>query len=371
MIGAVDPSFDTSDLNGFGALKKPSQHSVLAFDNPSAYSRSIRATALVFEDPRSQAVYERVKKIAPSTANVLIIGETGTGKELVAREIHHLSKRNHGPFVAVNCAALPEHLVESELFGHEKGAFTGAVALRKGWFEVANGGTLFLDEIGDLPPATQVKLLRVLQERELSRVGGRVPIPIDIRLVAATNVNLEQAVRAGRFREDLYYRLNVARLPLPPLRERPGDILPLTEHFISVYREHLGLEKAELSKAAERSLASYPWPGNIRELENTIHHAMLIMCEGRIEAQDLHLTPLVSAESAELSFSNTSNENSSLESALIRIFESTDKNLYSKIEERIVRCAFEYCHKNQLQTARLLGISRNILRHRMKLYGML
>src|SRR5690606_26631313 len=176
----------------------------------------------------------------------------------------------------VNCAALPEQLVESELFGHEKGAFTGAVLQKKGWFEVASGGTLFLDEIGDLPAATQVKLLRVLQERELSRVGSRTAIPIDIRLVAATNVNLEEAVRAGRFREDLYYRLNVARLELPPLRKRPGDILPLAEHFLRLYSAHLGVSEARLSDGARRALLGYPWPGNIRELENIIHHAVLV-----------------------------------------------------------------------------------------------
>jgi sigma-54-specific transcriptional regulator len=185
MTETLDPSFDTRHL---GTRQLNTAHrDVVAFDNPAAYSRSIRATALVFEDPASQTLYERLERLAPSNANILIVGETGTGKELVARQLHHLSLRGNGPFVPVNCAALPEQLVESELFGHEKGAFTGAVLQKKGWFEVANGGTLFLDEIGDLPPATQVKLLRVLQERELSRVGGRTAIPIDIRLVAATS----------------------------------------------------------------------------------------------------------------------------------------------------------------------------------------
>ncbi len=373
MNEVVDPSFDTTSYVGYGALTRHSRSDVVAFDNPAAYTRSIRATALVFEDPLSQALYERMQRLAPSNANVLVIGETGTGKELVARQIHHLSQRSRGPFVAVNCAALPEQLVESELFGHEKGAFTGALLQKKGWFEVANGGTLFLDEIGDLPPATQVKLLRVLQERELSRVGGRVSIPIDIRLIAATNVNLEEAVRTGRFREDLYYRLHVARLSLPPLRKRVGDIIPLAEHFIQVYLGHLGLDDAELSDAARRALTSYPWPGNIRELENVIHHAMLVMRHGRIEAQDLHLARLTVDEPAteRVTDSGISNSSSALEQALIGIFEGNGKNLYAEIESRVVRCAFEYCQNNQLQTARLLGISRNILRHRLKLYGML
>ena len=371
MNEVVDPSFDTTGYAGYGSLNKKLRSDVVAFDNPAAYTRSIRATALVFEDPLSQALYERLQRLAPSNANVLVIGETGTGKELVARQIHHLSLRSKGPFVAVNCAALPEQLVESELFGHEKGAFTGAVMQKKGWFEVANGGTLFLDEIGDLPPATQVKLLRVLQERELSRVGGRVSIPIDIRLVAATNVNLEEAVRTGRFREDLYYRLNVARLQLPPLRKRVGDILPLARHFIGVYLEHLGLDDAEFTDAAKRALLSYPWPGNIRELENVIHHAMLVMRNGRIEAHDLHLARLSVDEPSSATPSDISNASSALENALLNIFEGNGKNLFADIEARVVRCAFEYCQNNQLQTARLLGISRNILRHRLKLYGML
>jgi len=371
MNEVVDPSFDTTGYAGYGSLTKHHTSDVVAFDNPAAYTRSIRATALVFEDPVSETLYERLQRLAPSNANVLVIGETGTGKELIARQIHHLSLRSKGPFIAVNCAALPEQLVESELFGHEKGAFTGALLQKKGWFEVANGGTLFLDEIGDLPPSTQVKLLRVLQERELNRVGGRVSIPIDIRLVAATNVNLEEAVRTGRFREDLYYRLNVARLQLPPLRKRVGDILPLAKHFMNVYLGHLGLDSAELSDSAKRALLSYPWPGNIRELENVIHHAMLVMRNERIEAQDLHLARLTVDEPVSERPSDISNSNSALEQALIGIFEGNGKNLYAEVESRVVRCAFEYCQSNQLQTARLLGISRNILRHRLKLYGML
>jgi sigma-54-specific transcriptional regulator len=372
MSEVVDPSFDTTGHAGFGTLTDNQKTEVVAFDNPAAYSRSIRATALVFEDPLSEALYERLQRLAPSNANILVIGETGTGKELIARQLHRLSLRSKGPFIAVNCAALPEQLVESELFGHEKGAFTGAVLQKKGWFEVANGGTLFLDEIGDLPPATQVKLLRVLQERELSRVGGRVSIPIDIRLVAATNVNLEEAVRTGRFREDLYYRLNVARLQLPPLRKRVGDILPLAQHFLSVYLGHLGLEHAEITESARRALLTYPWPGNIRELENVMHHAMLVMRHGRIEAQDLHLARLSVDESVPASAAgDISNANSALEQALLNIFDGNGKHLYADIEARIVRCAFEYCQKNQLQTAKLLGVSRNILRHRLKLYEML
>lgn len=384
MTEALDPSFDTRHFAS-RRLDRTARD-VVAFDNPAAYSRSIRATALVFEDPASQTLYQRLERLAPSNANILIVGETGTGKELIARQLHQLSLRGNGPFVPVNCAALPEQLVESELFGHEKGAFTGAVLQKKGWFEVADGGTMFLDEIGDLPPLTQVKLLRVLQERELSRVGGRTAIPIDIRLIAATNVNLEEAVKTGRFREDLYYRLNVAKVELPPLRQRLGDILPLAEHFTRVYREHLGLGITAIAESARRAMLAYPWPGNIRELENVIHHAMLVMRDGVIHAEDLHLarfslddgeshvrsaTPRAQDQLYSSAIADISNARAPLEQALLNLFETNARNLYSDIEARVVRCAFEYCQHNQLQTAKLLGVSRNILRHRLKLYGML
>jgi hypothetical protein len=194
-----------------------------------------------------------LQQVAPSEASVLIIGETGTGKELVARHIHNLSARRNRPFVAVNCGAFSESLVEAELFGHEKGAFTGALSAKAGWFEEADGGTLFLDEIGDLPMAIQVKLLRVLQEREVVRLGSRKSIPIDVRVLAATNVQLEKAINAGHFREDLYYRLNVVSLELSPLRERPGDILPLTRHFIEAYSQRLGYGRITISHEAEQT----------------------------------------------------------------------------------------------------------------------
>ncbi len=377
MSDILDPSFDTRHL---GNQRSDTQSErFISFNNPGAYTRSIRATAMVFEDARSRALHDRLMRLAPSDASVLIIGETGTGKELVARRLHHLSGRSSGPFIAVNCAALPEQLVESELFGHEKGAFTGAVLQKKGWFEIASGGTLFLDEIGDLPPATQVKLLRVLQEREINRVGGRVSIPIDIRLVAATNVNLAEAVRGGRFREDLYYRLNVAQVQVPPLRERRGDIVPLAEHFIVRYAEQLSLPPPALTPAARQSLLDYPWPGNIRELENVIHHSLLIHSDNVIQPTDLHLPEYRLHQSggdihslrAHRLAEDIADSDQPYERAMISIFERGGDALYAELERRMVRCAFDYCQQNQLQTARLLGISRNILRHRLKLYGML
>jgi sigma-54-specific transcriptional regulator len=254
-----------------------SRTGVLTFDNPDDYTLSIRASALVLSDPKSRALHGRLRQIAPSDATVLIIGATGTGKELVAREVHRLSHRAKRPFLAINCGALSESLLESELFGHEKGAFTGAISQKPGWFEAADGGTLFLDEVGDLPLSAQVKLLRVLQEQEVTRVGGRKSIPVNIRLIAATNVPLADAVRAGRFREDLFYRLNVAPVSLPPLRDRPGDILPLSDYFLDKYSRRLELGEVTLSPQAETKLERYHWPGNIRELENVIHHALLII----------------------------------------------------------------------------------------------
>ena len=249
---------------------------------------SIRAKALLFHDPRSTALLAQVERIARSEATALIIGETGTGKELIARHIHNHSERK-GPFIAVNCGAFSESLIDAELFGHETGAFTGATQARSGWFEAANGGTLFLDEIGDLSPALQVKLLRVLQERQVTRLGSRRPTALDVRLVAATNVDLQKAIAADRFRSDLFYRLSVATIELPALCERPGDILPLANHFIHVYRNKLKLDVVKLAPSSQTALLSYEWPGNIRELENVIHYALIVCRDNLIEADDLKL----------------------------------------------------------------------------------
>ncbi|EKT4453310.1 sigma-54 dependent transcriptional regulator [Pseudomonas putida] len=346
--------------------------SLITHPNARELTKSVRATVLVFKDPRSQELLSRIERLAPSEANTLIIGETGTGKELVARHIHHLSRRGREPFVAVNCGAFAETLVESELFGHEKGAFTGATSNKAGWFEAANGGTLFLDEIGDLPLNMQVKLLRVLQEREVVRLGSRTPIPINVRLVAATNVNLADAVVAGHFREDLFYRLHVATIRLPPLRERPGDILPLAEFFIEEHCRRLGYERASLSPDAERKLLAHSWPGNIRELENAIHHALLVCRYQVVAPADLHLVdmrPQVAAPAAHAYLPAASAAPPDLESALLALFEQNVPNLYEHIEETVFRVAYRYCHGNQLQTGRLLNISRNIVRARLEKIG--
>jgi DNA-binding NtrC family response regulator len=330
-----------------------------------ALATSIRATAQVFEDPKSQALLAHLQQVAPSEASVLIIGETGTGKELVARHIHNLSARRNRPFVAVNCGAFSESLVEAELFGHEKGAFTGALSAKAGWFEEADGGTLFLDEIGDLPMAIQVKLLRVLQEREVVRLGSRKSIPIDVRVLAATNVQLEKAINAGHFREDLYYRLDVVSLELSPLRERPGDILPLTRHFIDAYSRRLGYGSITISKEAELKLRSYSWPGNIRELENVIHHTLLICRNGVIERDDLRLSNMRIERQDDYHTSVDDSPEALLDRAFQKLFAEQAGALHEKVEDALLRAAYRFCHYNQVHTAALLGLSRNVTRTRL------
>lgn len=329
-----------------------------------ALATSICATAQVFEDPKSKALLAHLQQVAPSEASVQIIGETGTGKELVARHIHNLSARRNRPFIAVNCGAFSESLVEAELFGHEKGAFTGALSAKAGWFEEANGGTLFLDEIGDLPMAIQVKLLRVLQEREVVRLGSRKSIPIDVRVLAATNVQLEKAINAGHFREDLFYRLDVVNLELSPLRERPGDILPLIRHFIEAYSKRLGYGEVRLSPAAENKLQAYGWPGNIRELENVIHHTLLICRDGLIQSDDLRLSNMRIERQEDATVTDNSTE-ALLERAFQQLFEEQPGALHEKVEDVLFRAAYRFCHYNQVHTANLLGLSRNVTRTRL------
>jgi Nif-specific regulatory protein len=246
-----------------------------------------RPSNLVGNCSSMRQVYEQIAQVAGSTATVLIRGESGTGKELVARAIHYASPRKAMPFVAVNCAALPENLVESELFGHEKGAFTGAVQQRRGRFDQANGGTLFLDEIGDVSTSAQVRLLRVLQEREFERVGSDRTISVNVRILAATSKNLEQAIKDGRFREDLYYRLNVFPIHLPPLRERRADIILLADHFVQKYNNAYGKNVKRISTAAINMMMAYHWPGNVRELENCVERAVLTTADDVIHGYTL------------------------------------------------------------------------------------
>ena len=346
---------------------------VLTLTGSGAHVLSIRAKAQVFRDPASIKVLEIADLVAPSEATVLIIGDTGTGKELLARHIHEKSGRG-GPFVAVNCGAFSENLIEAELFGHEQGAFTGAQGARAGWFEAAQRGTLFLDEIGDLPLPMQVKLLRVIQERQVVRLGSRRPLDIDVRLIAATNIDLELAVAAGNFRRDLYYRLGVGVVRLPALHARPGDILPLAYHFLETYRAKLRLGHVELSPAAQQVLLDYDWPGNIRELENVIHYALIVSKSGIIQCDDLHL------HKTHKNFSPPREPETDIDgaraigllpAAIRDLFDNSHPAIFEHVEEVLVRQAFAHCNGNQVKTASLLGISRNVVRAQLKRYGLL
>ncbi|MEJ1961627.1 MAG: sigma-54 dependent transcriptional regulator [Gammaproteobacteria bacterium] len=329
----------------------------------------------VSRDPASKRTLHHLERVARSDASVLIVGESGTGKELAAKYVHACSGRR-GPFVAVNCGALTPGLAEAELFGHEAGSFTGATGARAGWFEAANGGTLLLDEIAELPAGLQVKILRVLQEREVTRVGSRRPIRIDVRLVAATNVDLGEAVAAGRFRVDLYYRLNVASVSLSPLRDRPADIVPLAEHFLSVYGERLKMPVPRLLPETQRALLAYGWPGNIRELENVIQAAMVVSRDSVIRPEHLRL------ERSSLETPNADDPGQPAPSVrdaaldpllgpLDRLFQSPPAQLFPKVEELLVRRAYSHCHGNQVLAARLLGIPRNVMTTQLKRYGLL
>lgn len=351
---------------------------------------SIRAKALLFHDPRSSELLQQVERIARSEATALIVGETGTGKELIARHIHTQSRRK-GPFIAVNCGAFSETLIDAELFGHESGAFTGATQARAGWFEAANGGTLFLDEIGDLSQALQVKLLRVLQERQVVRLGSRRPITLDVRLVAATNVDLHKAILADRFRSDLYYRLSVATIQLPPLCDRQGDILPLARHFIGIYSAKMNMADISLAADAKMALLAYEWPGNIRELENVIHYALIVCQEQQIRADDLRLVgalhrnrgvpgkveAAVPAAIADVVPANISEQQvmanlyRRLEGLFGELIDADDPGLFDSVEEALIRTVFASCKQNQVQSAKVLGISRNILRTHLKRVGLI
>ncbi|MDX3909835.1 MAG: sigma-54 dependent transcriptional regulator [Sphingobium sp.] len=354
---------DETPLVGLVAAKSGEGRPLLAYDSEQHHAAGPRARALIFNDPRSRALLPLIERIAPSDANVLIMGETGTGKELVARYVHSLSNRANTAFVAVNCGAFSESLIEGELFGYEKGAFTGANVARPGWFEAANRGTLFLDELGDLSLPLQVKLLRVLQEREVVRLGSRKAVPLNVRVIAATNVELQRAVNEGRFRSDLFYRLQVVSLPLLPLRDRRADILPLARHFLEIYGTRANIGRLELSAAAEEALFHYNWPGNIRELENAIHRGTLICEDGRIQPSHLGL-----GDSPQ--FGDASPDGASLEDAarpfVERLLHGSHDNLLDRIVAVTVKQAFQQNAQNQIKTAEALGVTRNVVRTHLK-----
>ena len=316
-------------------------------------------SGMVGKNERMRSVYQLIEKVAPAPSSVLITGESGTGKELVARAIHNLSPRRDAPFISVNCAALSPTLLESELFGHEKGAFTDAVAMRKGRFELADTGTLFLDEIGEMPHPLQAKLLRVLQERSFERVGGSQSLSVDVRIVAATNKDLKDEVDRGAFREDLYYRLNVIHIHLPPLRERVDDIPMLVTYFLEKNSERLGTE-LEISPEALRLLVGLPWEGNVRELENTIERAAILCNDGRIEPEDVQPDSSSLYDAGEWS--------SSLDLSQFIPSELPLADVLNGIEEKLVRQALEEANYVQARAAEKLKITKSLLQYKMKKY---
>lgn len=315
--------------------------------------------ALVGESEPIRTLISRVQRVAASEATVHLHGESGTGKEVVARMLHALSPRASGPFISVHCASLPESLLESELFGHERGAFTGAIKRKLGRFELADGGTLFLDEVGEIPHSMQVRLLRVLQEREFTRVGGEESVKVDVRVVSATHRNLAAEVQAGRFREDLLYRLHVVPLTLPPLRERPEDLPLLAQHFVQKHGPRLNRRVTGLTPAALTALSRYAWPGNVRELENCIEQA-LVFAEG--EALDLRDLPgHLQTDALRSSFSEGSLPRPSGERPLPDILEA--------LERQLIERAYADAGGVKAETARLLGIKTSALYYKLEKYG--
>ncbi|MCP5372607.1 MAG: sigma-54-dependent Fis family transcriptional regulator [Hyphomicrobiales bacterium] len=309
---------------------------------------------IVSEDPRMAEVMDLAGQVAASEASILITGESGTGKELMARFLHAKSNRRDGPFVAVNCAAIPENLLESELFGHEKGAFTGAVALRIGKFEEANGGTLLLDEVSEMDPRLQAKLLRAIQEREIDRVGGGKPVKVNVRIVATSNRDLDAEVAKGTFRQDLYFRLNVVNLEIPPLRRRPRDIPLLAEHFVDKYAAANEVPALPLSPEARQVLAAHAWPGNVRELENTMHRAVLLARGTAIGADAVRVQGAPAAAGG-------GDDDGRATAGMVG-------RTVAEVERDLIIDTLHHCLGNRTHAANILGISIRTLRNKLKQY---
>jgi DNA-binding NtrC family response regulator len=373
-FGNIETAIATiHDLGAFWFLEKPIQPAALRIllERASAQSRLTEETErlqrelqykgvlvdLVGASPSMQQVFSLVRQVAPSKAAVLIYGESGTGKELVARAIHHLSPRRSGPFVAVNCAAMPESLMESELFGHEKGAFTGAIERRAGCFELAQHGTLLLDELAEMPVGTQAKLLRVLEDSRVRRLGGKNEIVVDVRIIAATNKVLDEALRKGELREDLYYRLNVFQVALPPLRQREGDIPVLVEALIRDLNRKHGCKITEASKELLDQLARHNWPGNVRELRNVIERALIIAGEGALTPAHLpHLHATAGPRPA----------TDIKEPDAVRLPVGTT---VSEAEKALIQITLQHTKNNKTRAAEILGISLKTLFNKLKEYG--
>jgi len=380
--GATETAIEATKMGAFDYVMKPfSVPEVLALIGravevrkpvPSASERQDASHALLGRSTAMQEVCKQIGRAAPTQATVLIRGESGTGKELVAHAIHKHSTRATQPFLVINCVAIPETLLESELFGYEKGAFTGAQNRKAGRIEQANRGTVFLDEIGDMPPSIQAKILRLLQERQIERLGGKQPVPVDVRIIAATNRDLEKAVSSGQFREDLYYRLNVVSLTLPPLRERHEDIPLLAEHFLDKFSNELGMSNPGLTDRAKSVLEDYPWPGNVRELGNMMQKAIIFSRGLPLDAADVAaLLGGVSPSSGHLD-----NETEECVVRWVRqaLLGEADDGLFEVLGDRfcsiVIREALNLTDGNRTRAAKLLGMSRPTLIARIEKYGL-
>ncbi len=395
--GSVESAVEAVKLGAFDYLEKPFEQeqirqvvakalSTFALSRRDARPEEVTARGrfrLIGESPAIKQIYAVVEKVANTPSTVLITGESGTGKELIARALHENSSRHGGPFIKINCAAIPKTLMESELFGYEKGAFTGAVGAKPGRFELAHGGTLFLDEIGEIPIEMQVKLLRVLQESEFERVGGIKTIKVDVRLVTATNRDLLQEIGAGNFREDLFYRLNVVPIHIPPLRERREDIPLLAEHFIAKFNERLRKQIEGITPDAIERLVAHPWPGNIRELENLMERTVLF-CEGpQIRASDLppeishlapvalsHLAPLTPATPAAAAQVDEPRGVPAAAALAASSLKEAVRAQTERVERELIQRALDETGGNVTQAARKLKISRKSLQTKMKEFGL-
>ena len=347
------------------SIKKAIEHYLLAKENKrlrNEVQTRFGFANMIGKNKKMLQLYSMIEKVAPTPTSVLVTGESGTGKELVARAIHFHSPRRKKAFISINCAALPEALLESELFGHEKGAFTGAISLRKGRFELADGGTLFLDEIGDMALSLQAKLLRILQEQVFERVGGSRELHVDVRIITATNKDLKEEVGKGNFREDLFYRLNVLHLHLPPLRERSDDIPLLVNHFIKKDSKQLNKPTLEITADALRFLITLPWEGNIRELENVIERASILCIDDRIEISDVQPDTDNDVQTAAQPLDIDINK---MVPANTRLPDMLDA-----IEEKMLKEALEKTANVQTKAAKLLGITKSLLQYKMKKFGL-
>ena len=355
-LGAYDYLAKPIDLDELDILlERIIEHKNLKSENQylkQQLEERFKISSIISQSPRMEEAVNLAARVAESKATVLITGENGTGKEVLAKAIHFISPRKNNPFIAVNIPALSENLMESEIFGHERGAFTGADKMKKGRFELANKGTIFLDEIGDVPLPMQVKLLRVLQEQQIERVGGTETIPIDVRIIAATNQNLEKKIKEGTFREDLFYRLNIVAIKIPPLRERKEDILPLIEFFLLKYANENKKETFTISKEAVDQLMKYSYPGNVRELENSIERAVVLARGNTLTQNDLPMSikGFIREEVSEL----------------------TEGNLVEKVEaleRKLILNALTKSNGNQTQAGKLLGLTERNLRYKLQKYG--